>query len=600
MGFFFGQGIKLRPRQAILGLASGVQLGVMAVIFLLPLLLPVAALGQGAAPDPGILDQAMKESRCFQLIECNKDMLDQTLCTNSPQNCCLGDRCFERNTACGSGSGKTASGFCFAKSPPFQLAVSFGGTNTVVDLSDYIVRVYKFAIGIAAILAAVMMMVGGFLYLTAADSGRVSRGKEYIVDALTGLVVAFSAFLLLNTVNPDTVSLALPKIPVVKKQAYVGCTLTDYCAGCGLEYGITQAFIDDLSAGLTGQGAFKGEGSNKVFCSPDYILTNISSGSGYVAKCVGKVCDPSLYRSGSAPPATCNMNLHSCQKPAAPTDVPACGTEVAQAIKLASLPAGSPPPAPDQQYPAWFCRSCNPLGSACSPTGQNPRCCGGYCGQGGCTTGQPGDACNDNKDCASNICQTNWGNSCSEGLVGAPCTNDKECRAGFKCNTANKNVCTPGNKFSKCSSDSECNTGFCNTGLGICVNSPSEALVRPSSTCSNAECSRLTGGVLNYCSSQISRCTDGSDGSPCGRESDCASGRCVALAGIRICTSGESGSACDNDSDCISGHCFTEGDFNVCTTGGPGSRCNNAEGCNQDSRLRMDCLGNRCVFRTGT
>ena len=608
MSLFSRRQIRLRPRHAVIGLAAGVQLALVALLVIAPLILAHEALGE-TKTSPEAQAQAMKDkallaSRCFQLAECSQDMLKQALCTTSG-NCCLNDRCFEQhqNECQGATTGQDIAGFCFAKSPPFQLAVSIGGSSTVVELGDYIIKVYKFAVGIAAILAAVMMMVGGFMYLTAADSGRVSRGKEYIVDSLTGLAVVFGAFLLLNTVNPDTVSLTLPKIPVVKKQQFVGCSMTEYCAGCSIEYGVTKAFLDDLRSHKTGQGAFTGTGTSKEYCVEKYIVKDVSKG-GYAVKCTGKVCTKTMYKMGSAEDAACNMNQFSCQKRKKPTDTPACGGNVAVEITKKSLPEGATLPTDNTKYPDWICRNCKGFGESCSPTGPNPNCCGGFCGKDKCTTGQPGDACNDDKDCASNICQTNWGNSCSDGLTGSPCADNKECSPGYKCSGSSlggaKNFCTPGARFNRCVSGSECNSDVCVSGsrwwtsddLWMCLDSPSYQIYGPCE--SNADCQNMTGGTANYCRKNQGQfiCTEGSPGSWCDSNEECAD-KCDT--DLHICTDGQPGSHCSSPANCVSGHCVKDGDFPVCTTGGPGSRCGTAEDCDKYFGQAMTCPNKRCV-----
>lgn len=75
-------------------------------------------------------------------------------------------------------------------------------------LAQYIVGVYKYAVGIAGVLAAVMMMIGGIQYLTAGgDAGRVSKGKEKISDALLGLFLVLGTYMILNVINPDLTKL---------------------------------------------------------------------------------------------------------------------------------------------------------------------------------------------------------------------------------------------------------------------------------------------------------------------------------------------------------------------------------------------------------
>src|SRR3989344_5120444 len=75
-------------------------------------------------------------------------------------------------------------------------------------ISQYVVAVYRYGVGLAAILAAIMIMVGGFLWLTSGGSpDRVGKAKEFITGSLTGLLLALFSYLILYTVNPRLVAL---------------------------------------------------------------------------------------------------------------------------------------------------------------------------------------------------------------------------------------------------------------------------------------------------------------------------------------------------------------------------------------------------------
>lgn len=89
----------------------------------------------------------------------------------------------------------------------------------VRDLADYLNLVYNWLISIVGIIAAVMMMIGGFQYLTSGgEAGRVKQAKERIGNALIGLVLAFSSYLLLNTINPELVNLKVPELAGVRTE----------------------------------------------------------------------------------------------------------------------------------------------------------------------------------------------------------------------------------------------------------------------------------------------------------------------------------------------------------------------------------------------
>lgn len=88
-------------------------------------------------------------------------------------------------------------------------------------IAEYVGGVYNYAVGIAGILAAVMMMIGGFQYLTAGgDANRVSAGKKRITDALIGLFIALGAYLILSVINPALVEPSTLQLELVKRSAF--------------------------------------------------------------------------------------------------------------------------------------------------------------------------------------------------------------------------------------------------------------------------------------------------------------------------------------------------------------------------------------------
>lgn len=67
---------------------------------------------------------------------------------------------------------------------------------------------YRYAIGIGGIVATVMIMVGGFIWiLSGGDAGRVSEAKKIIKNASLGLILLMTAYMILNFINPDLVNL---------------------------------------------------------------------------------------------------------------------------------------------------------------------------------------------------------------------------------------------------------------------------------------------------------------------------------------------------------------------------------------------------------
>jgi hypothetical protein len=79
-------------------------------------------------------------------------------------------------------------------------------TISPTTIGLYIKAIYKYAIGIVGILAAVVLMFGGLLWLTAGgNANQVSEAKAWIGASLTGLLIALCSFMIMATINPALV-----------------------------------------------------------------------------------------------------------------------------------------------------------------------------------------------------------------------------------------------------------------------------------------------------------------------------------------------------------------------------------------------------------
>lgn len=606
--------VKFLHRRFLTGASAGVVLAMLAAYLILPLFQPVLAEDQKAASP---------ESLCMTTYECGGEPMQKSgsdLCDKEGPGCCLGDRCFVRQTSfCAPAAGGNASavlGFCYARSGQMALSVNIGGRSTVIDLADYLNLLYKYGIAVAGILAAVMMMIGGFQYLTAADSDRVSKGKERITNAITGLVVLFTAWLLLNTINPDLVSLRLPKIPVIKRRAFVGCQVTDMCAACGQKYGIKRCTDPDCMKNGGGELPNVGAVFNGKPCSGKYIYNEalsqqlgdndgLANQSGVIAWCNGLSC-------GLANPKdnTCTDFSTRCRRPKNSTDTSSCLPKLA-AAKPAATESGDQV-ATDQA--SFSCFRCGADGAPCAnpADGPNDACCGGYCYSKKCSAGMPGDNCSKSEgekkddECRSGICQSDYGNSCSTGAVGSPCDAHGDCKAGFIC----KGMATLGNNWSNncgpliigapCERDDECPAGSTcldsdETGI---KNEPNDA----DGLCYDTNNPLKRCGSKTDCPSNMlcveGLCLSGEPGSYCVANGDCRSGHCIEVADVEVCGDGMEGSRCDGDEDCFGGYkCYDGGDVDLCVSGGPNSRCD-PKGDDCKKGLTCSFLMKRCMWAT--
>ena len=80
--------------------------------------------------------------------------------------------------------------------------------NEFNTLPKCINQIYVWSLGIAALLALLMTVFGGYAYMTASGNAeQAEKGKEYIWGAAIGLALLFSAYLLLRIINPDLVTM---------------------------------------------------------------------------------------------------------------------------------------------------------------------------------------------------------------------------------------------------------------------------------------------------------------------------------------------------------------------------------------------------------
>lgn len=94
---------------------------------------------------------------------------------------------------------------------PYKLLEGIPGffdAGETVSFPDYIMAIYKFGLWTIGLCAMIMIMIGGYMYLTSAgNTASTGKAKEVITDAIIGLILALISFLLLYIINPDLIRL---------------------------------------------------------------------------------------------------------------------------------------------------------------------------------------------------------------------------------------------------------------------------------------------------------------------------------------------------------------------------------------------------------
>ncbi len=106
---------------------------------------------------------------------------------------------------------------------PLETLPGLPGAPGGGDISSYFQWIFVFGISIAGILAVLMIVVGGIEYMTAyGNPSKVGDAKDRITQAILGLLLAITGWLILNTISPDLTKgvLNIPNFPYGSTGSY--------------------------------------------------------------------------------------------------------------------------------------------------------------------------------------------------------------------------------------------------------------------------------------------------------------------------------------------------------------------------------------------
>lgn len=102
--------------------------------------------------------------------------------------------------------------------------------NDTKALGEYIKGLYNYFIGITGIVATVILMIGGFQWMSAGgNSSKVEEAKNWIFGAISGLALALGSYAILSLISPNLVNFEVRKIPLIGeiKQNVDSCCAPD-------------------------------------------------------------------------------------------------------------------------------------------------------------------------------------------------------------------------------------------------------------------------------------------------------------------------------------------------------------------------------------
>jgi hypothetical protein len=184
------------------------------LVFILSLFLPRLALAEASSKS--------------EVPELNPLCWKQAECETARKSMMSDDKAKEGwvQNISGSLCNKEGWGHCMAGSE-VTTSIAIAGKTKFIDLGDYLITIYKYAIGLVSIFAVLMIIAGGVQWLTSAGSPEaITSAKKRIFGAIIGLVITYLSYVILYTINPALVSLRLPRTWLIKEQRLV----PEYCS----------------------------------------------------------------------------------------------------------------------------------------------------------------------------------------------------------------------------------------------------------------------------------------------------------------------------------------------------------------------------------
>ncbi len=115
---------------------------------------------------------------------------------------------------CVAGDGN--SGYCLLAPLPGIGDPNTGYIDVTKGMGNYINMIIRLVLGLIGVLAVFMIIVGGIEYMSTVSLGEKEGARTRITNALFGLLLALASYILLNTINPNLVSLkvAIPNATI--------------------------------------------------------------------------------------------------------------------------------------------------------------------------------------------------------------------------------------------------------------------------------------------------------------------------------------------------------------------------------------------------
>lgn len=266
-----------------------------------------------------------------------------------------------------------------------------GGSMCVPWIGEYISGIYQYAIGIVGVVAALVMMFAGVLWITAGgNASKIDDAKAWMGAALAGLVLALGSYTILYQVNPELVQIQPIKIKEAEKYESENLTFFNI-EEIGTEISVTDDDGNSLPTSEIRQECLENCGGGEI------IVQKV--GDEY--RCI---CESEVEEYCRAEGGTLVNSDRSCQE--------RCGRNN---YDFKMMPTSGS-----------FCCTCNDNNGEGGSCGTGNGCTSGlYCYAGTCYSGDSGDNCGTDR-CYQGSCTCQTGACIRNTCI----TNCEDC-AGF-------------------------------------------------------------------------------------------------------------------------------------------------------------------------
>lgn len=178
------------------------------------------------------------------------------------------------------------------------------GLNDFLSLATWAA---KWILGIVGSLTLLMLVYGGFVFLTSAGSNeKVGEAKKIITAAVIGLIIVFSSAMIIRFVSTSLgLSWSGEQLTISSSQTTTGgvakatdSTCTNYKTSTGETLGsLGFSCVDSATAGYCLNGLCPNEGNNIKCCAPKCETKH--PGWECTTNTAGKNCEINLCKSGT-------------------------------------------------------------------------------------------------------------------------------------------------------------------------------------------------------------------------------------------------------------------------------------------------------------